>query len=257
MKLLPRWTKRLRTARRAPAPDIPVSTGPQCNICGGLSFVVDRLNRPICRQCKSKPRHRAAMLAIDKVVGLKPGMRVMHLAPEAGIAERIHAVVGRGYDPRDFDPAPFAERIGRRVRGLDLCSATTQLQANRYDLVLHNHVIEHLPCNYTMALLRLQDAVKPGGYHLFTLPIVAGYFREDADPALTKKERSEQFLQRDHMRRFGVEDFDRSLGAVFGIGKDYAMLDFMSEADLTRANIPAHLHRGVSGTSVFIVRKPS
>jgi phosphoglycolate phosphatase len=108
-----------------------------------------------------------------------------------------------------------------------------------------------------MALLRLHEALKLGGYHLFTVPIVGGYYREDADPTLTTKHRSERFLQRDHMRRFGTEDFDRSLGAVFGIGKGYSMLDFMSEADLTRAAIPAHLHRGVSGTSVFIVRKPS
>jgi phosphoglycolate phosphatase len=108
-----------------------------------------------------------------------------------------------------------------------------------------------------MALLRLHAAVRPGGYHLFTVPISAGFFREDGDPGLTAEERTERFLQGDHVRRFGRDDFDRSLGAVFGIGKNYAMLDFMSAADLTRANIPAHLHRGISGTCVFIVRKPS
>lgn len=195
------------------------------------------------------------MLAIDTVVGLKPGMQVLHLAPEAGLADRIQAMVGRGYDPRDFDPAAAARRIGRRVRHLDLCSEAARLPPGHYDLVIHNHVIEHLPCNYTMALLHLQEALKPGGYHLFTVPVSSGFFREDDDPGLTEAERTERFLQRDHMRRFGHADFDRSLGAVFGIGKDYAMLSFMSAADMARANIPANLHRGVSGASVFIVRK--
>jgi phosphoglycolate phosphatase len=242
--------------RQAPAPTAAAGAGNiRCNICGCQRFAPDKRGWPICEQCRSKPRHRAMMLAIDTVVRLAPGQRVLHLAPEIGIARRIEAIVGDGYDPRDFDAERAAAQIGRHVGRLDLCTEAASLEADSYDLILHNHVIEHIPCNYTMALLRLQAALKPGGFHLFTAPMTGGYFREDNDPRLTPEERAERFLQGDHMRRFGTRDFAQSLGAVFGISNDYAMLDVMSEADMARANIPARFHRGVSGATVFIVRK--
>jgi phosphoglycolate phosphatase len=229
-------------------------TGAVCPICGSNAFEEHRNVPNIrCRSCGSHERTRAAKLFLDHYVKLQPGQYVLHLAPEAPLGRHIAALVGDSYEAADILPERYARGLGHPVSKLDLCADARKLPSEYYDLVLHNHVIEHVPCNYTLVLQHLHRAVKPGGVHLFSIPISSGYFAEDLNPSLTKADRTARFTQDDHMRRFGRGDFEATVGAIFGLTAAYTLVDFFSKHDLRKANI-RQSQWTCSGSSVFYLR---
>jgi phosphoglycolate phosphatase len=188
-------------------------------------------------------------------VKLKPGYRVAHFAPEALIARRLHQLLGSGYEAYDINPARYKSRIHfTSVTKCDLCIDLDMFHIGSYDVVIHNHVMEHIPCNYVITLQKLQTLVKPGGVLIFSVPITRGYSSSNLNPGLTAKERISQFGQFDHLIKFGSLDHDMNLGMVFG-HKDstYHLEDILGEANLRGANIPQKNWRP-SGSTVFFVR---
>lgn len=226
-----------------------------CPICGGQEFVDFRgVPNTRCLTCQSNERARAAMLLLQHHLPLRPGLRILHLAPETGLGRRIAREVQEGYDPCDFDPDRYAHRLGMPVRRLDLCRDAAGLPEGHYDAVIHNHVMEHIPCNVTLALQHLHRAIRPGGLHLFSVPVFPGSSEEDMNPALTDQERLLRFRQRDHMRRFGRDDFDLMLGPVLGLTSAYTLTDHLAAEALTRANIRKSRWSGPAA-SVYFIRK--
>jgi phosphoglycolate phosphatase len=141
---------------------------------------------------------------------LRPGVACLHFAPERSAAPRFRAVWGKGYDAVDFDANRY--RFAN-ARHFDLCRDSFALEDQRYDLILHNHVFEHIPCNYGAVFLQLRRSLKIGGIHIFSVPVHLGRYAEDENP-LSKEEREERFGQHDHVRRFGVDDYDQTIGAL-------------------------------------------
>ena len=227
-----------------------------CPICGCQEFVDFRSRKNTqCAQCGSLPRMRVAWMFLHRHVIPEPNWRVLHLAPEAPLASIFKSVCNDGYDPVDLNPRHYEAKLGRPVRKLNLCTESATLPSDTYDLVVHNHVLEHLPCNVTLITQHLQRAVKPGGVHLFSIPIWAGTSKEDLDNSMSEEIRRKTFGHRQHMRRFGQDDFDVSFGPILGLSSRYTLEDYFKAEELTNANIPEHGWR-CSGNSVFMVRKP-
>ena len=121
---------------------------------------------------------------------------------------------------------------------------------------MHNHVLEHLPCNYTVVLQKLHALLKPGGYHVFSFPVGrSGSYRSDLSPSLGARERRLRFGQKDHIRRFTRVDFDRTVGMVFDLDHTYSLARFIPEDRLLAAQIPPPRWTLEMGP-VFIVPKP-
>ena len=102
----------------------------QCNICDGTKFL-DFNGRVgiMCVSCKSVERTRLVWMYIERL-GLHRDSRILHLAPERGIYDKLTKLVAPGnYDVRDIDPAkyPFAKGI----RPLDLCSPNCSTRRGR------------------------------------------------------------------------------------------------------------------------------
>jgi hypothetical protein len=225
----------------------------RCNVCGGTDFV-DMNSRPrvYCRTCQSLERSRAIKLLLDADDILKPGMRVLHFAPETGLAKHIRSIVGHSnYDARDIDTQRYA-KVG--VACFDLVKDADTLPQNHFDVIIHNHVMEHLPCNVTAILWHLHNSLSQSGYHIFSIPILDGSYEETQSP-ITDEERTERFGQFDHVRRFGVEDLDLSIGMIFSLPRNYNLYERFSAAELDAINIPNYARKGWSGHSVFILRK--
>ena len=229
--------------------------GVSCPICNGTKFKPHRdRGRVKGATCASFPRTRMAWLLIEHVVKLRPDARIAHFAPEPPVARLLTERHGVGYEAYDLDPSrerwvnePFP------VHRLDLCADLHKLEDASYDLVMHHHVIEHLPCNETVVLQRLQAKVKPGGYHIFSLPIREGaYYRSDVDPRLTDEKRASRFGQSNHLRRFGVLDFDQTLGMVFDIPTDYDVTSYLDDEMLSAAHVLPR-QRIIGGGTVFIL----
>jgi phosphoglycolate phosphatase len=193
--------------RKARAPD------QSCNVCGSTVFL-DFRNRKAarCAGCQTLERGRLLQLILDAEGLVRPGMRVLHLAPEAGIGRNIRKVAGAGYRAVDLRPEIYPDDLA--VDRFDLTRDAEALPGGTYDLVIHSHVMEHIPCALTPILWHLHRALKPGGHQLFCVPVMKGHTAMDC-AAMTREEQTARFGQFDHVRRFGLEDFDRHLGMVF------------------------------------------
>lgn len=223
-----------------------------CPVCNGSEFIeINSRHNGLCVKCGSYERTRLMKMHIDRLYGESlSDIRVLHIAPEYGLSAWL-SKSAKLYQAVDIDLRRYAHI--QNVVQVDLCDPKFASILDSFDLILHSHVIEHLPCNYTTALLRLHSLLKPGGYHLFSVPIYGNYFDESfekLDPEAAEK----RFGQFDHCRRFSPIDIKDTIGSIFSIPKNPSLLDFFTEQDLIAANIPKENWKSWSGDYVFCVR---
>lgn len=225
----------------------------QCPLCGGTEFIDFRERTAIkCATCQSLPRHRSVWLLLRDYVRPKRDWRVLHIAPELSTARQLMTLCAEGYEPVDFKPKHFERKLGRPVKRFNLVTDSPALPSDHYDLVLHSHVMEHIPADIGPIWKHLTRTIKPGGFHLFALPILRGASGEDLDPAMAPEERRIRFGNKQHMRRFGQSDFHDKFDAELGLPSDYSLTQFFSPEQLRAANIP----EAAWPWSAFLARKP-
>jgi predicted SAM-dependent methyltransferase len=228
----------------------PVGRG-SCNLCGNRTFIAQGSRAAIrCEKCGSLERTRVAVLFLQASGALTTGAEVVHFAPEAG----LHKMFSEGhykYTPCDYNPS----RYPAGVRKVDLRYDLPSFPTASADLAIHNHVLEHIACNYVYVLRELDRILKPGGLHLFSVPIRAGYYAESLDPKLSDGERQRMFLQHDHVRVFGASDIRDTLGRVYDLPAVYDLTEWFAESELQACNIPSYCWRGYTGHSVLCLRK--
>lgn len=232
---------------------------PACNICGSSAFgdthgkedsAFIRKNVR-CDGCGSLERHRL-IFEILKTKGLLSGnRRILHIAPEACLATILRSRFGSNYLCGDRDAAQFAFP---GVVKLDLCHDLAQLDAASFDIVLHNHVLEHVACDYQGVATALHRLVRPGGLHIFSIPFMDGGFRETLD-AQTDEHRTAHFGQWDHMRIFSPGDLQQTLGAVLSLPTDYDATRLAPADRLLAINVPEAAWHGFNNNTVFVLEK--
>ncbi len=230
------------------------AAAPKCPFCDHGDFVDFKGRKgEKCAQCHTPSRVRSNWVMLNHVAKVGPDSRIAHFAPEAPLAKKLKAICGDNYYPYDLVNERY--KFGFPVEKVDMCTDLGKLQQEFYDVVMHTHVLEHVPFNYTIVLQRLHGLLKPGGYHIFSFPVRPGYYREDQSPKLTTSERTQRYGQHDHLRRFGSKDFVSMVGCIFGITEDYAVTDWVPKEVLIANAIPEERWtlRGLGPT--FVVRK--
>ncbi len=233
-------------------------TPPACNICGSSAFgdtygkagsaFIRRNVR--CEGCGSLERHRL-IFEMLRMRGLLSGnRRVLHLAPEECLATILRSRFGGNYLCGDLDPGQFSFPVTR----IDLCSDLDRFAPGSFDIVLHNHVLEHVACDYKAVAVRLDNLLKPGGLHIFSVPFLEGGFREALDER-SDDYRTDQFGQWDHMRIFSPEDFLQTLGSALPLPGDYDATRLVPAERLLAINVPEDAWRGFNNNSVFLIEK--
>ncbi len=172
-----------------------------CNLCGWQGGFLQRGHDPAqrhCPRCKSANRHRLLLWYLRDANLLRPATRVLHVAPEAALADRLRHC--RDYESCDLVRADVDHR-------LDLQTAI--VAADRYDLIVINHVLEHVPDDRAV-LRNLQRMLAPGGVCLITVPMRPSGGATDEDPNLADPAaRLARFGQDDHFRLYGLDLLDR------------------------------------------------
>ena len=224
----------------------------QCNICGGTAFT-DMPKRPAvrCVDCGSLERTRVTALHITEVLRLQSGSRILHFAPERGLSLLLREIGGPNYRAVDIDPSRYP---GLGVEPFDLCEDVFDLPRNHYDLIVHNHVLEHVEANYSAILLRLARSLNDTGTMLFSVPILPGSFSDELLVA-SPEEKLRHFGPSLHVRRFSVEALQQTLGMLFPIPETYDLRERFDEATLVACNIPPHHWTNFSGATVHSLRK--
>jgi phosphoglycolate phosphatase len=191
------------------------------------------------------------MLVIEHLNLAKPGMRAMHFAPDVGISRRLRKMIGSGYEAYDIDPKRYP---GIGAIRFDLVAQAETLSTRTYDLIVHSHVMEHLLGNYTAVLYHLHRALTDNGVHIFCIPIISGYYASDLAP-LSEAERQEEFLQYDHVRRFGRQDLVLTLGMIFNLPEEYDLTKWVPIELLEYHNVPPNARQHFTPDTIFVMRK--
>lgn len=182
--------------------------------------------------------------------GIKRNTRILHFAPESGLYKCLRSLTDE-YVVADYDLDRYSHIPD--IQFVDLMDPASYERFGSFDIILHSHVIEHIPYNYSALLLRLHRMLTPRGVHAFSFPIYGTFYHESWGP-MTGEEATRLFGQFDHIRRFSAKDIDRTIGAIFDLPKA-DLLSVFDEDTLTEANIPREFWSGWNGTSVFWLRK--
>lgn len=204
-----------------------------------------------CNKCGSLERGRSFKLLLDYHKIPKPGANILHFAPERGMSGWLNTTNANHYDAVDLDPNRYPHA---NVRAFDASKDCETLEENYYDLIIHSHILEHIPCNIAYVLYHISRALKPDGFHVFCVPLMRGYYGEDLAP-LSKEEATKRFGQFDHLRRFGKLDMERHLGSIMNIDLDYSLYKTHSKEELDAVNIPESEREGLMGSTIFVTRK--
>ncbi|WGF87681.1 class I SAM-dependent methyltransferase [Marinivivus vitaminiproducens] len=168
-----------------------------------------------CPVCWSHCRTRLVRAYLEREVrlGSRP-MSVLHFAPEAGIAEFVRAAPGVTYDPVDLDPSRYVQVPGTRRADVTAIDRPN----DSYDLVICNHVLEHVPDD-GLAMREILRVLKPGvGMAMLQVPLSARLDRTIEDPSVSDvAERERRFGQFDHIRLYGADYTDRLASAGFTV----------------------------------------
>lgn len=224
----------------------------RCNICGGENFV-DMPERPKvrCASCGSLERTRVCALRLQGDLAPRPGANVLHFAPERGLSQFLRTLSQGNYRAVDIAPENYP---GLGAERFDLCRDVFSLPESTYDIIVMNHVLEHIECNYSAVLLRLARALTDDGVLMFSVPVDGEEFRDNIALG-TDAEKAARFGAFRHYRNFGRAFIGQTLGMLFDMPSDYDLTRHVTEAQLREAAIRPHHWRKVTGASVFVVRR--
>ncbi|HBK83279.1 MAG TPA: SAM-dependent methyltransferase [Flavobacterium sp.] len=151
----------------------------------------------------SLERHRLLWLYLQNETDFfssQKKMKVLHFAPEQEFYKRFKKQANLDYTTTDLH-SPLAD-----VKA-DICNLP--FKDNEYDIILCNHVLEHIPDD-TKAMQELYRVLKPGGMGIFQIPQDLSRANTFFDDSITDtKERAKIFGQYDHVRVYGRDYFDK------------------------------------------------
>ncbi len=188
-----------------------------CPMCGyhGIFISVGRPTRwdACCPQCRSRERHRLIWLwANENGTDKFADKRILHFAPEKVWLGKMRG--NPNYETADL----YQKGVMHTVDIHDVA-----LPGNSYDIVMCNHVLEHLDDDKT-AMQEILRLMKPGGVAVLSVPINTSRqttYENNAivDPGL----RTKHFAGTDHKRYYGLDFLDRLESAGFCDVKTFRM----------------------------------
>ena len=183
----------------------------------------------LCPGTLSLERHRLLWLYLDcKTSFLTDSIRVLHVAPEQVFYKKFKSFSHWNYTTTDLH-SPLAD-----VKA-DICALP--FEDNSYDLILCNHVLEHIP-NDLKAMKELYRVLKPRGTAILQVPLEEDRENTFEDDSITdQQERTRIFGQYDHVRVYGQDYYNRLQKAGFkATPVDY--IKEVTEGDIKRFALP-------------------
>lgn len=178
----------------------------ECPCCGwrGARFLNhvgydETLANYVCPRCGSHARHRGLAIFLRQYLAAhSEPIRVLHFAPERGIAASLAGHPGLLYVTLDM--APHSVSVRGDIGAIPFRDAT-------FDLIICCHVLEHLPAD-APALREIARTLRPGGQALIMVPMLSGW---EGKPTLEFG--APQPRLSDHWRLYG-DDVPRRIAAA-------------------------------------------
>ena len=182
-----------------------------CPICGYRGVFLDVGHPPRwdarCPSCGSRERYRLLWLWATQDGGNRlDGKRILHFAPE----KALRRVLSRnpGYQTADLLQTGVTYQVD--ITKLPMTDGA-------YDVVLANHVLEHIPDD-RLAMQELCRILAPGGIAVLTVPVNPTREATYENPEVTSPvARNAHFNAPDHKRFYGLDFADRLTGVGFQV----------------------------------------
>lgn len=185
-----------------------------------------------CPRCSSLERDRFLKVFLDKRKLPVSGSRLLHIAPERCLFDLFERDSSIKYLPADkFEPGYSYPRGTVNIDITKIDSAD-----NHYDLIICNHVLEHVPED-RKAMRELRRVLNPGGTAILNVPIDMSKEATFEDFSITDpNERLKHFGQHDHVRIYGRDYALRLAEAGFEV-EQIEPRDIIEAAEQRRCGI--------------------
>lgn len=150
----------------------------------------------ICPECRSLPRHRMLVHYYETYPEvLEKSNSILYFAVEKSVKRWL-----------DRNNISYVSADLMRKADLQLDIMDTGMEDESWDLIVCNHVLEHV-ADFRKALAEVKRILKSDGTFICSFPMLLNldHYVENCSEELTKKERIKQFGQYDHLRIFGSD----------------------------------------------------
>ena len=159
------------------------------------------LDAYLCPNCGATDRDRLQVSFLQRT--LKPGMRILEIAPSAPVSNWLMKQQNIQYRTADLLRDDVDDKI-------DICDMSCYSD-KAFDIVVCSHVLEHVPDD-RKAMKELKRILRPGGVAVLLVPISLLIEGVSEDPDCTdENERWRRFGQGDHVRVYGRRGFENRL----------------------------------------------
>ena len=206
-----------------------------CLICSSnfkkfRPYGVVKRDNALCPDCGSLERHRLLWSYFgDKLNVFKQINRisVLHFAPEHFFYNSFDSSKNIDYVHCDLVPDKYKFKGVSEVIKVDIINIP--FPENTFDLILCNHVLEHIP-NDEYAMKELYRVLKKNGVAILQVPIDIELNNTYEDWQITKPEERElAFGQKDHVRIYGLDYVNRLEKSGFKVEINEYVKQFSSE----------------------------
>jgi len=135
------------------------------------------------------------------------GRKILHIAPEMQIYNWLKSLSGFTYITGDKRTVGY--RYPKDVIDLDITELP--FEDSSFDVVICNHVLEHVKDDY-QAIQEIYRILRPQGIAIVLIPIDKELERTIEEPdgkPFSPEERQKAFGQFDHVRQYGLDYYER------------------------------------------------
>ncbi len=183
-----------------------------------------------CLNCNSLERHRLLWKYLQDKTDLfnaEKSFEMLHFAPEQMFYDRFSEAPNISYNPCDLFPKRYDFGGKVKVKKVDITKIPHP--DNFFDVILCNHVLEHIPDD-ALAMSELFRVLKKGGWAILMVPFDSKREKTYEDFSITSEEgRLKAFGQKDHVRLYGKDYKDRLANAGFTVKEDTFVKSFSKE----------------------------
>jgi SAM-dependent methyltransferase len=193
-----------------------------------------------CPSCDASDRERLFMLYLDRIapsLDPKRRYRLVEFAPSMMLRKKLSRHPAFEYRSADL----FRRNVDDNIDITDMAYPDGHV-----DVFLCSHILEHVPDD-RKAMQELHRVLSRDGFGIVMVPLINGHDRTDEDPALSRDERHLRYGDHDHVRQYGIRDFQSRLEAA-GFQIDLLDKEYFTPEAFRKA--------GIADDSVlYVVRK--
>ena len=192
----------------------------------------------LCPNCLSLERHRLIWLYLkEKTDFFNKDLSVLHIAPEHCFMKAFERQHGARYITADIE-SPLA-KVKMDIHEMPF-------QENQFDVVLCNHVLEHVRDDIK-AMQEVKRVLKPGGWAILLVPFFnpVGDTTFEDNSLTNTREREKIFGQSDHVRKYGKDYPERIKRAGLEVIEDSFAFSMGKEVQSKLGLAPEVIYKAV------------